>query len=254
MRQLRVSAAWWCYVRDGMSAQAFIETAAELGYDGIELAPQDAWPRIADAGLTIAAFSGHASLTDGLNRAENHDRIEREINDNLALAQEWGVPTLLCFSGNRDGLADEAGAEATAAGLRRVAQAAEDAGVTLALELLNSKIDHPGYQCDATTWGLQVCRMVDSPRIKLLYDIYHMQIMEGDIIRTIAAHHDDFAHYHIAGNPGRHEPDESQELNYPAIYRALQATGYTGYLGMEFIAKGEPAASLSAAIAAVPTN
>src|SRR4051794_21459312 len=114
MRRMRVSAAWWCYVREGMSAEAFLQAAVDLGYDGIELAPQAVWPQIRDAGLAIAAFSGHASLTDGLNKTSNHDRIEREINDHLELATRWGVPVLLCFSGNREGLDDEAGAVATA--------------------------------------------------------------------------------------------------------------------------------------------
>src|SRR5262249_20013204 len=158
---------------------------------------------------------------------------------NLALAQRWQIPILICFSGNRAGLDDEAGIETTALGLARVARAAEDAGVTLALELLNSKIDHPDYQCDRTAWGLAVIEHVGSPRVKLLYDVYHMQVMEGDVMRTVAAHHDAFAHYHIAGNPGRHEPDQSQELWYPAIYGAIAATGYDGYVGMEFIPTGE---------------
>jgi hydroxypyruvate isomerase len=252
MSQLRVSAAWWTYARGGLSPEAFITTVADLGYAGIELAPPEEWPRIKDAGLAIAAISGHASLPDGLNKKENHDRIEREINEHLKRAQEWGIPTLICFSGNRNGLDDETGAANTVEGLRRVAKAAEDAGVALALELLNSKVNHADYQCDHTAWGVRVCEMVDSPRVKLLYDIYHMQIMEGDIIRTIQQHHSQFSHYHIAGNPGRNEPDDTQELNYPAIYRAIQATEYTGYLGMEFIPTTDPKISLKAAIDAVP--
>jgi hydroxypyruvate isomerase len=128
--------------------------------------------------------------------------------------------------------------------LRRLARVAEDEGVTLVLEMLNSKVDHPDYQVDKTAWGLEVCRMVDSPAVKLLYDIYHMQIMEGDIIRTIREHHSYFAHYHTAGNPGRHEIDDTQELQYPPIIRAILATGYDGYIGHEFLPKGEPIAAL----------
>ena len=135
------------------------------------------------------------------------------------------------------------GSSNTARGLARVAKAAEEAGVTLALELLNSKIDHPDYQCDHTAWGVQVINQVNSPAVKLLYDVYHMQVMEGDVIRTIETHHDAFAHYHVAGNPGRHEPDRGQELWYPAIYRAIAATGYDGYVGMEFVPRGDPIAS-----------
>src|SRR5581483_5913302 len=131
-------------------------------------------------------------------------------------AEKWHIPNVIVFSGNRAGLDDQTGAEITAEGLSRVARIAEDAGVTLTIELLNSKVNHPDYQCDRTAWGVQVCQMVNSPRVKLLYDIYHMQIMEGDVISTIRAYHPYFAHYHTAGVPGRHEIDESQELYYPA--------------------------------------
>jgi hydroxypyruvate isomerase len=182
-----------------------------------------------------------------LNRREHHDRIESEIRTALNHAERFGISNLICFSGNRNGVDDATGAEITAAGLRRVAQAAEDAGVNLVLELLNSKVDHPDYQCDRTDWGRSVCQMVDSPRVKLLYDIYHMQIMEGDIIRTIRAHHADIAHYHTAGNPGRHELDDRQELHYPAIMRAIADTRYEGYIGQEFSPTGEPIAALQAA-------
>ena len=124
----------------------------------------------------------------------------------------------------------------------------EDAGVTLVLELLNSKVDHPDYQCDRTTWGLQVIERVGSPRVRLLYDIYHMQVMEGDLMRTIQAHHGAIGHYHVAGNPGRHEPDRSQEISYPAIYEAIATTDFEGYVGMEYIPRGGPVASLRAAL------
>src|SRR5690349_13155712 len=212
-----------------------IETAAEMGYDGIELAEETDWPAITAAGLAIASHRGHGTIEAGLNRPENHERIEREIRANLDLAQQWRIPVLICFSGNRQGLPDDEGITNTAAGLARVARAAEDVGVTLALELLNSRIDHSDYQCDRTAWGLEVVNRVGSPRVRLLYDVYHMQVMEGDIIRTIGTHHDAFAHYHVAGNPGRHEPDRSQELWYPAIYEAIAGTGFTGYVGMEFL-------------------
>jgi hydroxypyruvate isomerase len=158
------------------------------------------------------------------------------------------IPNLICFSGRRAGLGDAEGAEITAEGLRRVAPAAEAAGVTLVLELLNSKIDHPDYQCDHTRWGAEVCRMVSSPRVKLLYDIYHMQVMEGDIIGTLRRHNDLIGHYHTAGVPGRHEIDGTQELNYPAILRAIAATGYSGYVGQEFLPQGDPGMALKAAL------
>jgi hydroxypyruvate isomerase len=244
----KASLTWWSFADRGAAVDELIRAVAAMGYDGIELADEDLWPAIADAGLAIASHRGHDTLTDGLNRPENHDRIERELLANLELAQRRRIPTLICFSGNRDGLSDEEGIENTALGLSRVANAAEDAGVTLALELLNSRIDHPDYQCDRTAWGLSVVERVDSPRVKLLYDVYHMQIMEGDVTRTIQNHHTAFGHYHVAGNPGRHEPDTSQELWYPAIYAAIAATGFVGYIGMEFIPRGDPIAALRAAL------
>jgi len=200
----------------------------------VEMAPKELYPQIRDGGLKVITTGGHASLSDGLNKRENHDRIEREIEANLALAQEWGILALIVFSGNRNGLPDAAGIEITAEGLKRVAKSAEDAGVTLVLELLNSKVDHHDYQCDRTSWGVAVCEAVNSPRVKLLYDIYHMQIMEGDIIRTIRQNSAHFGHYHTAGNPGRNELDETQELCYPPIMQAIAATDYDGCVGQEF--------------------
>ncbi len=241
---------WWSFVDRGMEAGELIRGAARIGYDGIEIADVEYWPAIADAGLAIASHRGHATLESGLNAVENHDRIEREVLANIELALAWGKPVLICFSGNRNGLSDEEGIANTALGLSRVARAAEEAGVTLALELLNSKIDHPDYQCDRTAWGLEVIRQVDSPAVKLLYDVYHMQVMEGDVIRTIETHHDAFAHYHIAGNPGRHEPDLSQELWFPAIYTAIARTGFADWVGMEYVPRTDPIASLRASLEA----
>lgn len=241
---MKQSLAWWCCTRVGMTPEGIVAAAAEIGYAGVELAPPEHWPLIAATGLRIVAERGHASLEDGLNRRANHDRIEQEIRANLDLAVRWGIPVLICFSGNRDGLGDAEGAKVTAAGLARVAGEAERAGVTLALELLNSNVDHPDYQCDRTAWGLEVIRAVGSPRVRLLYDIYHMQVMEGDIIRTIRDHHAAFGHYHTAGNPGRGNLNDAQELQYPAIMRAIAATGYDGYIGQEFIPNGEPVAAL----------
>jgi hydroxypyruvate isomerase len=244
MRRIKQSVAWWCFVRGGMTPERLVRSAAEIGYAGIEIVDPTYWRLVKDHGLTIASIVGHHALADGLNRRENHARIAQELRANIERAGEWGIPNLICFSGNRNGLDDAAGAEITAEGLRGVARAAEDAGVNLVLELLNSKVDHKDYQCDKTAWGVQVCQMVDSPRVKLLYDIYHMQIMEGDIIRTIRDHHASIGHYHTAGNPGRNDIDETQELHYPAIVRAIQATGYDGYIGQEFIPKGDPVLAL----------
>lgn len=245
--QIKQSLAWWCYQRGDMTPPKLARTAAEIGYAAVELIPDEHWQLAADHGLAIASVNGHVSIEQGLNRRENHNRIERELFARIKQAEQWNIANLICFSGNRAGLDDTAGAEATAEGLRRVAKAAEDAGVTLVLELLNSKVDHHDYQCDHTAWGVQVIDWVDSPRVKLLYDIYHMQTMEGDIIRTIREHHRAFGHYHTAGNPGRHDLDDTQELLYPPIMRAIVQTGYSGYVGQEFIPRGDGAAALRAA-------
>ena len=247
MARIRQSIAWWCFVRGEMTPERLVRSAAEIGYDAVELVGQEHWQLVKDHGLAIASSNGHHSIEEGLNRREHHARIERELRANIELAATWDIPNLICFSGSRAGLPDVEGIAITAEGLRRVAPIAEAAGVTLVLELLNSKVDHPDYQCDHTAWGLEVCRLVDSPRVKLLYDIYHMQIMEGDIIRTIRDHHAAFGHYHTAGNPGRHDLDESQELQYRPIMQAIQQTGYTGYVGQEFIPQGDPIAALKAA-------
>ena len=249
MGRIKHSAAWWCYVRGDMTPELFVRTAVEIGYDAVEIVDPSYWQLVKDHGLTIASIIGHKTLVDGLNRRENHARIAAELHENIAQAAHWGIPNLVVFSGNRNGLSDDEGAAITAAGLRLAARAAEDAGVTLVLELLNSKVDHKDYQCDHTDWGVRVIQMVDSPRVKLLYDIYHMQIMEGDIIRTIRDSHTHFGHYHTGGNPGRNEIDATQELNYPAIIRAIAATGYDGYLGQEFVPTGDPVAALRDALA-----
>ncbi len=247
MTHIHQSAAWWCFVPDKMTPEAFVRTCADSGYEAIDLVDQAYWPLVRDHGLKIAAAKGHQSIADGLNRREHWPGIEQELRASIEQAAQNDIPNLIVFSGNRYGLDDKAGAEIAAENLCHIAQTAEDAGVTLILELLNSKVDHPGYQCDRTEWGVQVCQMVGSQRVKLLYDIYHMQIMEGDIIRTIQQYHPYFGHYHTAGNPGRHEIDKSQELNYPPIMRAILATGYEGYVAQEFIPLGDPAASLKVA-------
>ena len=247
MKRIKQSASWWCYVQGALTPEKFVRTVADTGYEAVELVEQEYWSLVRQHNLTIASIVGHFSIEEGLNRREHHERIARELTEKIALAEQWHIPNVIVFSGNRAGLDDRAGAEATAEGLQRVARIAEQAGVTLIMELLNSKVDHKDYQCDHTLWGVEVCRMVNSPNVKLLYDIYHMQIMEGDIIRTIRTYHPFIAHYHTAGNPGRHEIDETQELNYAPIVRAILETGYEGYLGQEFIPTGDPIAALERA-------
>jgi len=243
MASIKQSFSWGGFAQF-VPAPQLVRAAAEIGFLGVELVPQEHWQMLKDHGLAIISLDGHRSIQEGLNRREHHPRIEQEIRAKLALAQEWGIRNLIVFSGNRAGLDDQSGLENTAEGLSRVAKAAEEAGVMLVMELLNSKVNHQDYQGDHVAWGIEVCRRVNSPAVRLLYDIYHMQIMEGDIIRTIQENHAYFAHYHTAGNPGRHELDENQELYYPPIVRAIKQTGYQGYIGHEFSPLGEPLGAL----------
>lgn len=241
------SFSWWCFANRGIDSGALLSAAAKAGYTGVDLIEEELWAEAKRRGLAIAAVNGHASIAEGLNRRTNAGRIEKELRANIAKAEKWRIPILICFSGNRGGQDDETGLDCCAEILASMAPMAVDAGVTLALELLNSKVDHRDYQADSSDWGVELCRRVGSSGFKLLYDIYHMQVMEGDIIRTIQSHHDLIAHFHTAGNPGRGQPDAAQELHYPAIYRAIGATGYRGYLSHEFIPAGDPVTALERA-------
>jgi hydroxypyruvate isomerase len=253
---LKQSFCYPCFQSKGMSLDALFSAASGIGYAATEL-----WGRGADFeelaaaakrhGLALASMCGHGTLKDGLNRRENHERIEGEVRASLEVATKHGIPNLICFSGNRQpGQPDADAIEACAEGLRRVAPHAEKAGVNLNMELLNSKVDHPGYQCDRTAWGAAVCERVNSPRVKLLYDVYHMQIMEGDVIRTIRDNLRWIGHFHTAGNPGRQDMDDAQELNYRGICRAIAAAGFGGYLAHEFRPKGDPIEALREAFRA----
>ncbi len=222
--------------------------AARLGLKCFDLIGAKDWPTLKKYGLVPTVAPGGGKLTDALNRKENHDAIEKQFRENIELAAANGVPSVITFSGNRRGISDEEGMENCMIGLNRVKALAEDKGVTICMELLNSKVNHPDYQCDHTKWGAELCRRVNSPRVKLLYDIYHMQIMEGDIIRTIRENIQWIGHFHTAGNPGRHEPDASQELNYRAIAQAIVDLNYTGYFSHEYSPLGDPLKSLDAAI------
>ena len=219
--------------------------AAEIGYSATELwqAGEDLEQFVELSrkhGLVVASMCGHQSLGDGLNKRSDHDRIERELMASIDRAAGLGIPGLICFSGNRQPPMSELEAiDAVADGLKCVAAHAERRGINLNLELLNSKIDHPGYQCDHTAWGVAVCEKVNSPRVKVLYDIYHMQIMEGDVIRTIRDNIQWIGHFHTAGVPGRRDFDQTQELNYAAICGAIGESGYELYLGHEFSPKGD---------------
>ncbi len=244
--RLKQSISQWCY-NGKLSMEQLIAEAVRIGYSAIELVDRKHWDAIRKAGLRIAAVGGHGTLTNGLNRRENHARIEEEIRKNLDLAAHYGIPNLICFPGNRSGLSDEEGMKTTVEGLKRVARVAEEKEITLVMELLNSKVDHKDYQADHTEWGVEVCKRVGSPRVKLLYDIYHMQIMEGDLIRTITKNIEYIGHFHTGGNPGRNEIDETQEIYYPAVLKCIADKGYTGYVGHEFVPKGNPVKALERA-------
>jgi hydroxypyruvate isomerase len=250
------SVCLWCY--EGMSVERMASVAAKLGLMGIDLLRPDQWALLRKFGLVCTMTSGSYAIEVGLNRRENHGPIIDEIRSNIDATAVAGYRNVICFSGNRHIrkggkliklISDEQGLKTCAAGIRQVIGLAEKRKVTICMELLNSKVDHPDYMCDYTSWGVELCRRVGSERFKLLYDIYHMQIMEGDIIRTLRDNIQYIGHIHTGGVPGRHEIDETQELNYPAIMQALVDLKYTGYVAQEFVpAKKNRIASLAAAV------
>jgi hydroxypyruvate isomerase len=240
---IKQSVCRWCY--GNIALEKLAEEAKRIGYRSIELVTPEEFPKVRDAGLTCAMLSGACRIEDCFNRKENHDRLEKALRDHIEFAAANGLPNVICFSGNRRGMSDEEGLENCAVGLKRIVGFAEQKKVTICMELLNSKVDHKDYMCDRSPWGVALVKRVGSPRFKLLYDIYHMQIMEGDVIRTIQGNKDYIGHYHTGGNPGRHEIDETQELYYPAIVKAIIDTGFDGHLAQEFIPSRDPLTSLA---------
>lgn len=239
----------WCY--RGLSLEELCQVAQSLGIKSIELLGPKDWPIVKKYGLTCAMASGAGmGIAKGFNRVEHHDELVADYEKVIPQVAEAGLKNLICFSGNRKGLDDEAGLENCAKGIKRLLPTAERHKVTIVMELLNSKVNHKDYQCDHTAWGAELCRRVGSENFKLLYDIYHMQIMEGDLIATIKENAEYIAHYHTGGVPGRHEIDETQEIYYPAVMKAIVETGYTGFVGQEFIPAGpDPVASLKKCVA-----
>jgi hydroxypyruvate isomerase len=240
---VKQSVCRWCYGK--MPLEQLAKDAKRIGYRSVELLSPEEFKVVQPLGLTCAMLSGACEIGNCLNRTENHDRLEKALAEHIEFAAAHGIPNVICFSGNRRGMSDDEGLENCAVGVKRVLSLAEKKNVTVCMELLNSKVDHKDYMCDRTPWGVALVKKVGSPRFKLLYDIYHMQIMEGDVIRTIRENNEFIAHYHTGGNPGRNEIDETQELNYPAIVRAILETGYEGYLGQEYIPARDPLASLA---------
>jgi hydroxypyruvate isomerase len=243
--KIRQSVSRWCYGR--MSLDELCASAKEIGYSSVELLSENEWAVPAKHGLQCALANGFGTIPVGFNRPDHHDKLVADAERMIPLAAAAKVPNIVVFSGNRAGLSDGEGIANCVAGLKRLAPVAELHGVTLCLELLNSKVDHKDYQADHTAWGVQVVQGVASPRVKLLYDIYHMQIMEGDVVATIRANAQHIAHYHTGGVPGRAEIDETQELNYRRVMQAIVDTGFTGFVAQEFVPKREPVASLKQA-------
>jgi hydroxypyruvate isomerase len=243
--RLKQSAARWCYEK--MSLDDLCANAARIGLQGIDLVEHKDWPTVRKHGLTPSMVPGAGDIPNGWNRKENHSRLESEMRENIERAAAAKLPNVITFSGNRRGMSDQEGKENTITGLNGVKKMAEDNNVTICLELLNSKVDHKDYMCDHTVWGADVCKAVNSPRVKLLYDIYHMQIMEGDIIRTIRENIQYIGHFHTGGVPGRHELDGTQELNWHTIAEAIAALNYTGFVAHEFVPTRDPMQSLAQA-------
>ena len=239
----------WCYPY--LSLEELCRLAKDIGLVGIDLIGPEGWPTLKKHGLISTMCNGaELSLTEGFNHKKYHAQLIKNYTKQIELVAKAGYTNLICFSGNRNGMDDETGLQNCVEGLQKLLPLAEEKGVVLQMELFNSKVDHPDYMCDNTQWGIELCKRLNSPNFKLLYDIYHMQIEEGDIIRTIKENHQYFGHYHTAGVPGRHEIEENQELFYPAIMKAIVATGYKGYVAQEFIpTRKDPTLSLRKAVA-----
>lgn len=233
----------WCY--NSIPLETFAQECKKIGITSIELLGPNDWPVLKKYGLTCALPNGAGmGIEKGFNDPALHDELVKSYEELFPKLKEAGYSTVICFSGNRRGMSDIDGMRNCAIGLRRLMPSAQKYGITMIMELLNSKVNHKDYMCDHTAWGAGLCEMVGSENFKLLYDIYHMSIMEGDVIATIRQYHKYIGHYHTGGVPGRNEIDEGQELYYPAIMKAIVETGFKGYVAQEFIPKREPLASL----------
>ncbi len=233
------SVCWWTFSQ--LSLEEMCTLVKSLGLGAIDLvAPKD-FSILQKNGIhcSMCYTAGKISLTEGWNNPALHPQLIQEFTEAIPLVAAAGYKNLICFSGNRNGMDDETGLKNCTDGLKKIMGLAEKHGVIIQMELFNSKIDHKDYMCDKSAWGIELCKKIGSDNFKLLYDIYHMQVNEGDIIRSIRDHHTYFGHYHTAGVPGRNEIDETQELYYPAIMKAILATGYKGYVAQEFISTGK---------------
>lgn len=242
--RINQSVCRWCYRK--LSLDELCAAAAKMGLKSVELLSGKNLLTVKKYGLVCAMVSGHG-IARGMNDKKNHDECITKIRAGIDAAAEHGFPNVISMSGNRGSIPDDVGIENAIEGYKRVVGYAEKKKVTICVEYLNSKVNHKGYMFDHMAWGVEVCKRVGSERLKILYDIYHAQIMEGDIIRTIRDNKEYIGHYHTGGNPGRNEIDDTQELNYSAIMRAIVETGFKGYVGQEFIPKRDPLTSLAQA-------
>ena len=241
------SVSRWTY--GDLSIEALCQTVKDLGFSAIDLVGSEDWPVLKQYGVDSSMCNGaEISLEDGFIHTDLHDELEARYIKHIDLVADAGYTNLICFSGNARGMSPEKGLENAVAGLKRILPHAEKRNVVIFMELFNSKVDHPDYMADNSAWGIELCKRLDSKHFSLLYDIYHMQINEGDIIRTILDNHQYFGHYHTAGVPGRHEINTSQELNYEAIAKAIVQTGFKGYLAQEFIPTPKTKASRIASL------
>jgi hydroxypyruvate isomerase len=245
--RLKQSVSRWCYGKIPMPE--FCKAVKGMGLTAIDLLEEPEWTVVRDFGLICSmAYAGGGTIADGLNVKANHDAIVKNFEEKIPRAAKLGIPNVITFFGNRRGMSDAEGTANCIEGLNRVKKIGEDAGVTICVELLNSKVDHKDYMGDHTAFGVAIVKAVNSPRVKLLYDAYHMQIMEGDLIRTLRANKDWIAHVHTGGVPGRHELDDTQEVTWKAIASTLVEMGFTGYMAHEFVPTRDPLTSLREAV------
>ena len=245
--RIKQSVCRWCYQQ--IPLEELCAKSAQMGLQAVDLLNPEEYEVPRRYGLVCSmGYAGGGEIDSAMNRVENHARIEEAFRRNIPLAAKAGVPNVITFSGARKGMSDDEGARNTIAGLNRVKKIAEDHGVTICMELLNSKVDHKDYMCDHTAWGVRVMEAVNSPRVKLLYDIYHMQIMEGDLTRTIQQNIQWLGHFHTGGVPGRHELDDTQEVQWSAVMRGILAAAYQGYVAQEFLPTRDPLTSLRQAV------
>jgi len=246
--RIKQSVCGGCLRKARMDAEQTASLITKMGVVGRDLVGRDDWPLLKKHGLVATMVSGAGSIRKGLNDKSMHPRFLDDFKNNIKAAAEYKWPNVICMAGDRKGISDEEGMDNCHTILKEAVKIAEDHQVTICMELLNSRVNHPGYMCDKSTWGFELCRGVDSPRFKMLYDIYHMQIMEGDLIATIRKNIKYIGHFHTAGVPGRHELDENQEIYYPAVMRAIVEAGYTGYVAHEYTPVRDPVESLVQAI------